>query len=146
MYRKPKASEGFCLSHRNAILIFDGHSEGEQLQNAHHEHFRMVCLALKDADIGLDVSGCILDSPNVIQAGFQLDRLSRGSVLVIDLMGQEDDEDSDLDDMATLEGVTPRHKVKLQLCLDSQDLVFRYHYSSWSLLSSSGTKAQATET
>jgi len=92
---QPKASEFFCLNHRNAILIFDSSGDDDGLQNLHHEHFRLVCLALKDADIGLDVSRCILDAPNVLQAGFQLDEMSGGSVLVIDLMGEEDEDDSD---------------------------------------------------
>jgi hypothetical protein len=95
---RPEACELFCLLHRHAILIFDSKGDDEELQNLHHEHFRLVCLALKDADIGLVVSGCILDAPNVLQAGFQLDKMSLGSVLVIDLMSEEDDDDSDLDD------------------------------------------------
>ncbi|KUJ08766.1 uncharacterized protein LY89DRAFT_690777 [Mollisia scopiformis] len=95
---RPEACAVFCLIHRNAILIFDSNGDGEDLQNLHHEHFRLVCLALKDADIGLDVSGCILDAPNVLQAGFQLDKMNHGSVLMIDLMDEENDDDPDSDD------------------------------------------------
>ncbi|OLN86300.1 hypothetical protein CCHL11_04165 [Colletotrichum chlorophyti] len=89
--------EPFCLSHRNVILIFDG-GDREDLEDAHHEHFRLVCLALKDADIGLDVAGCLFDATEVLKAGFQLDTLSSGSVLVIDLMGADDDDDDDSED------------------------------------------------
>ena len=89
-------SESFCLTHGNAILIFDGSVQGSELEDAHHEHFRAVCLALKDADIGLDVAKCVHDAENVLQAGFQLDAMKQGSVLVIDLMHtDESDEDSD---------------------------------------------------
>ena len=101
-----EACETFCLSHRNAVLIFDSNGDGEELQNSHHEHFRLVCLALRDADIGLEVSKCIFDASNILGAGFQLDRMSRGSVLVIDLMGDESDEDSDLDDTNPLQSFT----------------------------------------
>jgi hypothetical protein len=82
----------------------------EELTDAHHEHFRQVCLALKDADINLDFSACIFDVEDVLKAGFQLDEMSRGAVLVIDLMdrgdeddsdGDDDDDDSDEDDEAT---------------------------------------------
>ncbi|TLS26073.1 hypothetical protein PpBr36_06889 [Pyricularia pennisetigena] len=89
---------GHFLTHKNVVLIFDGAGAGQQaadVEGAHHEHFRLVCLALKEADIGIDVAGCVFDSPEVSQAGFQLDTLSSGSVLVIDLMGGEDDDDSD---------------------------------------------------
>ncbi|KAF6814606.1 hypothetical protein CPLU01_14357 [Colletotrichum plurivorum] len=86
-------SESWCLVHRNVVLIFDND------QDAHHEHFRAVCLALKDADIGLDVAGCIFDATEVVKAGFQLDTMSSGSVLVVDIMdGDDDDDDSDDDD------------------------------------------------
>lgn len=64
----------------------------------HHEHFRAVCLALKDADIGLDVAKCVHDARDVLQAGFQLDAIKNGSVLVIDLMHAEDEDDSDEQD------------------------------------------------
>lgn len=93
---RPEVNEAFCLSHRNVVLIFD--REGADLEDTHHEHFRLVCLALKDNDINLDVAGCIFDTPDVLQAGFQLDRLNSGSVLVIDLMGGEDDDDDDSSD------------------------------------------------
>lgn len=89
----------YCISHRNVVLIFDGESSGfEEVEDVHHEHFRLVCLAFKDHDISLDVAGCIFDVANVLQAGFQLDELKSGSVLVIDLMGGGDDDDDDSDD------------------------------------------------
>lgn len=95
---KHEVSEAFCLSHRNVVLLFDSDGDNAELEDTHHEHFRLVCLALRDSDISLDVAGCIFDTPNVLQAGFQLDELSGGAVLVIDLMGGEDDDDSDDDD------------------------------------------------
>lgn len=91
----PKVTDGFCLSHRNAILVFDGEVDGGgDAKDAHHEHVRAVCLALKDADMSLSIAGCVFDAEDVLKAGFQLDALSRGSVMVIDLMS-EDDNDSD---------------------------------------------------
>ena len=89
--------ESFCLPFRKGILIFDGadpETEQEKLTDEHHEHFREVCLALKDADINLDFSACIFDADQILKAGFQLDAMSQGAVLVIDLMdsGDEDDE------------------------------------------------------
>lgn len=97
----------YCTSHRNVVLIFDGDSSGAEIDDVHHEHFRLVCLAFKDNDISLDVAGCIFDVTNVLQAGFQLDELKSGSVLVIDLMGggDDDDDDSDDDDDAGLEAL-----------------------------------------
>ncbi|KAF2117035.1 hypothetical protein BDV96DRAFT_571448 [Lophiotrema nucula] len=95
------ALEAFCFWHRNVILIFDGddQDEGKDIQDAHHEHFRTVCLALKEKEISVSVSGCIYDAKDALGAGFQLDELSSGSVLVIDLMdGQDDDDDSEDDD------------------------------------------------
>lgn len=63
------------------------------------DHFRAVCLALRDADIGLDVAKCVHDVDEVLQAGFQLDSLSNNSsVLMIDLMGTEEEDDDDDDD------------------------------------------------
>jgi hypothetical protein len=90
--------ETFYFSHGQAILIFDAESDGVELEDAHHEHFRAVCLALKDADIGLDVAKCVHDAESVLQAGFQLDVMKDGSVLVIDLMHAEADEDEDSED------------------------------------------------
>jgi len=104
----PKESrESFCLPFRKGVLIFDGVSpemEQEELTDVHHEHFREVCLALKDADINLDFSACIFDADDVLKAGFQLDPMSKGAVLVIDLMDagdEESDSDEDEDDEAT---------------------------------------------
>jgi hypothetical protein len=90
-----QVSEDFYLTHKNSILIFDGGVEGDELEDLHHEHFRAVCLALKDADIGLDVAKCVHDSKDVLQAGFQLDAMKKGSVLVIDLMHADDDDEDD---------------------------------------------------
>lgn len=95
----PKESrEKFCLPFRKGILIFDGsdpETEQEKLTDDHHEHFREVCLALKDADINLDFSACIFDADQILKAGFQLDAMSQGAVLVIDLMDAGDDDDDD---------------------------------------------------
>ncbi|KAK7183367.1 hypothetical protein DPSP01_000505 [Paraphaeosphaeria sporulosa] len=91
--------ETFYFSHGRAVLIFhggDGTEGGDaHLENAHHEHFRAVCLALKDADIGLDVAKCVHDAESVLQAGYQLDAMNDGSVLVIDLMHTDDEDDVD---------------------------------------------------
>jgi hypothetical protein len=97
---RPEIGDAYCLRHRNVVLLFDGGAEEDEgFEDAHHEHFRLVCLALKDRNIGLDVAGCVFDAPDVLQAGFQLDELSGGAVLVIDLMGGDDDDsDSDSDD------------------------------------------------
>ena len=98
----PKESrEKFCLPFRKGILIFDGadpETKQEKLTDEHHEHFREVCLALKDADINLDFSACIFDADQILKAGFQLDAMSQGAVLVIDLMDGGDDDDDDSDD------------------------------------------------
>lgn len=92
----PKVSDGFYLCHRNAILVFDGEVDGGgDVKDAHHEHVRAVCLALKDADMSLSIAGCVFDAEDVLKAGFQLDALSRGSVMVVDLMSDDDDDDSD---------------------------------------------------
>lgn len=101
-------SEAFCLSHRNVVLVFDGDSsdvaEADRV-DSHHEKFRLVALALKEFDISLDVAGCVFDAPDVLQAGFQLDRLSDGAVMVIDLMeGEDDDDDSSSEGSPLSEG------------------------------------------
>ncbi|KAL1861514.1 hypothetical protein Daus18300_008776 [Diaporthe australafricana] len=89
-------SETFCLSHGPAVLVFDAEQPGVDLKDTHHDHVRAVCLALKDADVSLSISGCVFDAADVLKAGFQLDGLSRGAVMVVDLM-HEDDDDSDSD-------------------------------------------------
>lgn len=99
----PKQSrETFCLPFRRGVLIFDTASpetEQEEVTDRHHEHFRQVCLALKEADINLDFSACIFDAEDILKAGFQLDAMSQGAVLAIDLMdGGEESEDDDSDD------------------------------------------------
>jgi hypothetical protein len=107
----PKESrESFCLPFRKGILIFDGadpEMEQEKMTDTHHEHFRQVCLALKDCDINLDFSACIFDADDVLKAGFQLDAMSKNAVLVIDLMDAGDEEsdsdDSEDEDVATTE-------------------------------------------
>jgi hypothetical protein len=97
-----ESRESFCLPFRKGILIFDGATpemDQEELTDVHHEHFRQVCLALKDCDINLDFSACIFDADDVLKAGFQLDAMSKGAVLVIDLMDAGDEEsDSDSDE------------------------------------------------
>lgn len=99
-------SETFCLSHGPAVLVFDAEKPGMDLKDTHHEHVRAVCLALKDADISLSISGCIFDATEVVKAGFQLDELSRGSVMVVDLMHEEEDEsDSDSGDDEDAEAI-----------------------------------------
>ncbi|KAM0435855.1 hypothetical protein ACHAPT_002746 [Fusarium lateritium] len=94
----PGADESFCLTHGNVVLIFDGgegDKQGDELEDLHHEHFRIICLALKEHDIGLDVAGCINDVTDVHKAGFQLDKLNDGAVLVIDLVDVDEDSDDD---------------------------------------------------
>jgi hypothetical protein len=99
--QQPEVNETFCIHHRNIVLIFDSDVQGQDLQDAHHEHFRAVCLALKDKNVNLDVAGCVFDAPTALQAGFQLEVMSSGSVLVIDIMGADnassDDDDQDDD-------------------------------------------------
>lgn len=98
---QPKQSrELFCLPFRKGVLIFDvagSEDAKDEMTDAHHEHFREVCLALKEAEINLDFSACIFDADEVLKAGFQLDAMSKGAVLVIDLVdgGNDDDEDDD---------------------------------------------------
>ncbi|EEY20409.1 predicted protein [Verticillium alfalfae VaMs.102] len=106
------AGGSFCHAYNGGMLLFDGgdaapqeeedddddEGEDEELLDAHHEHFRAVCLALKDEDVDLDVSGCVFDAKSVLQAGFQLDALSPGAVLVIDLVDNDDDDDDAEDD------------------------------------------------
>ncbi|KAI8716410.1 hypothetical protein NCS52_00934600 [Fusarium sp. LHS14.1] len=92
------ADESFCLIHGNSILIFDGgegDKQGDELDDVHHEHFRIVCLALKEHDIGLDVAGCIHDANDALAAGFQLDKLNDGAALVINLVEVEEDSDDE---------------------------------------------------
>ncbi|RDW65956.1 hypothetical protein BP6252_09591 [Coleophoma cylindrospora] len=88
-------NETFCLSFRNSILVFTGNraDNPDDEMDFHHEKFRLVALALKEFDISLDVAGCVFDALDILQAGFQLDKLSDGAVMVIDLMSQEDDDD-----------------------------------------------------
>jgi hypothetical protein len=83
--------DDFCLFHRNAVLIFDAAENAD----VHHEHFRTICLALKELDIGLDVAGCINDATDSLAAGFQLDKVNDKSALVIDLVEQDEDSDEE---------------------------------------------------
>lgn len=65
----------FCHQYQNVVLIFDDDLE------PHHEHFRQVCLRLKDnGDLGLDYGRCIFDVGSSLQAGFQMDRLQGGAI------------------------------------------------------------------
>lgn len=88
-----------CLLTRDDrnVLIFDADTESEDTQDKHHDHFREVCLALKDHDIGLNVASCIHDATTALKAGFQFDKLNDTSVLVIDLMATNGDGDSEDD-------------------------------------------------
>ena len=61
----------------------------------HHEHFRTICLALKELDIGLDVAGCINDAADSLAVGFQLDKVNDKAALVIDLVEQDEDSDGE---------------------------------------------------
>lgn len=102
----PGVSEAFCLTHGGAILVFDTEQPGVDLKDSHHEHVRAVCLALKDADISLSISGCVFDAAEAVKAGFQLDGLSRGAVMVVDLMHEEDEgSDSDSGDDEDAEAI-----------------------------------------
>lgn len=106
----PGVEEDFCLTHGNAVLVFDAGSgreddDGDVLKDAHHEHVRMVCLALRDQDMGLDIAGCVFDAAEGLKAGFQFDRLSDGAVMVVDLMTADEDEDDEDDEDDGLEGL-----------------------------------------
>lgn len=90
-------NKSYCLLHNKALLVFDAEEGADDVKDVHHEHVRAVCLALKDADIGLDIAGCVFDAPQSIQAGFQFDQLSDGAVMIVDIMSG-DDEDSDDED------------------------------------------------
>lgn len=92
------AKQSQILIHNNVVLVFDAKREGvDDVKDAHHEHVRAVCLALKDADIGLDIAGCVFDSASSLQAGFQFDRLSDGAVMVVDLMSGDEEDSGDED-------------------------------------------------
>ena len=70
------AFPAFSHQHGTSVLLFDGHD-----QDRHHEHFRQVCLCLKDhADIGLAFGQCVFDASTVVEAGFQTDRLNGGAI------------------------------------------------------------------
>lgn len=100
--RRYKVDETFCLRHQNIILIFDSASEEKDLQDAHHEHFRSVCLLLRDHDITVDVAACVYDATTALQASFQFEKLNSVSILIIDLMSEgdsSDEEDGSLDDV-----------------------------------------------
>ncbi|KXJ87461.1 hypothetical protein Micbo1qcDRAFT_236359 [Microdochium bolleyi] len=100
----------YCHQHHTAVLIFDGaasstagekdssQEEEEAAQDRHHEHFRDICLRLKDADIGVQYGRCVFDAGSAIAAGFQLDQLKSGDIMVVDLQQIEDDEDDSGDD------------------------------------------------
>jgi hypothetical protein len=66
----------FTHQHGKSILIFDCDDE-----DLHHEHFRQVCLCLKDnGDIGLEFGQCVFDAGTTVDAGFQTDKLQSGTV------------------------------------------------------------------
>lgn len=100
----------FCHVHQhNVVLIFDGAPQPQEHQrqpggdpedeaDAHHEHFRAVCLRLKDSDISLDYGACRFDVRTSLEAGFQTEGLSGDAVLLVDLMEQGQDSDDDDDD------------------------------------------------
>lgn len=93
-------NESYCLTHQNVVLVFDAQRDRvEDVKDAHHEHVRAVCLALKDANIGLDIAGCVFDSTQSLQAGFQFDRLSDGAVMVVDIMSGDDEDSDDSDEL-----------------------------------------------
>lgn len=67
--------DSFCHQHDRSILIFDDELD------AHHEHFRQVCLRLKDnGDIGVEYAACVFDAAEALGAGFQMDELESGAV------------------------------------------------------------------
>ncbi|KAI1264760.1 hypothetical protein F5Y18DRAFT_389979 [Xylariaceae sp. FL1019] len=83
----------FCHQHQNVVLIFD-----EDL-DTHHEHFRQVCLQLKEhGDLGLEYGRCIFDAATSLGAGFQMDQLQGGDVMIVDLQDYNDEESDDDDD------------------------------------------------
>lgn len=59
---------------------------------------------LRDFDLSIEVSGCIFDVGSALEAGFQLEGLNGGSVLVVDLKHEEESDDSDSDSNSDLEG------------------------------------------
>ncbi|KAK0387951.1 hypothetical protein NLU13_4195 [Sarocladium strictum] len=84
----------FCHQHGRSVLIFDGED-----QDLHHEHFRQVCLCLKDnGDIGLEYGQCVFDAGTALEAGFQTDKLESGAIMVVDLRHGEEDESSESED------------------------------------------------
>lgn len=87
----------FCFRHQHNLLIFDDD------QDVHHEHVRIACLMLRDFDLSIEVSGCIFDVGSAPEAGFQLEGLSGGSVMVVDLKHDEDSSDSDSDSDSDLD-------------------------------------------
>lgn len=82
------------------MVVFDAAGDAD----AHHEHVRAVCLALRDADLGLDIAGCVFDAAGSVAAGVQMERLSGGGVMVVDIMGGGDDEEDDEDDDSDEDG------------------------------------------
>lgn len=65
----------FCHLHQKSVLIFD------EVLDTHHEHFRLVCLRLKEhGDMGVEYGRCVFDAENALQAGFQMDQLKGGAI------------------------------------------------------------------
>jgi hypothetical protein len=74
--------KSFCVQHKESLIIFNASD-----LDAHHEHFRAVCLKLKEADLGVDYGGCVFDAGSILAAGFQVDTLSDGAVSKFYLLG-----------------------------------------------------------
>lgn len=84
------------------MVVFDAAGQVD----AHHEHVRAVCLALRDADLGLDIAGCVFDAEGSVAAGVQMEGLSGGGVMVVDIVGGgEEDDDDDSDEEGGLEAL-----------------------------------------
>ncbi|KAL6924172.1 hypothetical protein FSST1_001446 [Fusarium sambucinum] len=117
--------DDFCLFHRNAVLIFDASGN----EDVHHEHFRTICLGLKELDIGLDVAGCINDATDSLAAGFQLDKVNDKSALVIDLV--EKDEDSDEEEEMFVEFQSYKSSYADSHVLDTRFRAARTRFEQW---------------
>jgi hypothetical protein len=70
----------FSFQHQNVVIIFDDE------QDTHHEHFREVCLRLKDHDLGVEFGRCVFDAESALQAGIQLEVLNSNAVCMSHLM------------------------------------------------------------
>ncbi|KAF2008372.1 hypothetical protein BU24DRAFT_429403 [Aaosphaeria arxii CBS 175.79] len=84
-------SQSFCVQHNNVLLVFDTDTKDDC--DLHHEHVRTVCLMLKDHDYAIDYARCVFDAVSAQQAGFQFDKMNGGSILIVDIMALQDEED-----------------------------------------------------